>query len=134
MKKRVAIKFTANFENNLEQIEHYLLEAEIPHVFEGLLSELIETVIPNLERFPELGRLFTGRPIGSVEVNNGLEILRKKSKEVGMKDEVREYLLAEYLILYMYSASKTEEIIYLMSIKHHRQLSFDVESIWLPAP
>ncbi len=45
-------------------------------VFESaidLLDELMETVIPNLERFPDMGRSFLARQAGSVEVLNGLE-------------------------------------------------------------
>jgi hypothetical protein len=97
----------------------------------------LETVIPNLERFPEMGRLFLARSINSIEVRNGLDLLYKQLNEVGklgeIQGEIREYLLADYLILYARfssGAKATKSTIYLLSIKHHRQLSFDFESFW----
>jgi plasmid stabilization system protein ParE len=121
--QKLAIKLSANFENNLESIEHYLAESGNPQIFDTLLADLTETVIPNLERFPAMGRLFTARSGQSVETSNGLTAL---SKKMG-RGELREYLLGNYLILYVpYDAN-----LYLLSIKHHRQLSFDFQSIWV---
>ena len=54
MTNRVTIKLTANFERNLADIEQFLTEAEAPQAFDGLIDELLGTVLPNLERFPEL--------------------------------------------------------------------------------
>lgn len=45
MAKKPDIKFTANFERNLEEIERFLTEAEAPRAFDMLLDELLETVI-----------------------------------------------------------------------------------------
>lgn len=50
--KKPVVKFTSNFERNLEGIELFLTEVELPQAFDGLLDELLETVIPNLQRFP----------------------------------------------------------------------------------
>lgn len=58
MAKMLVIKFTSNFERNLEEIERFLTEPEAPQAYDGLLDELLETVIPNLERFPGMGRPF----------------------------------------------------------------------------
>ncbi|SBT08151.1 conserved hypothetical protein [Candidatus Accumulibacter aalborgensis] len=52
MAKKPVVKFTSNFERNLEGIELFLTEVELPQAFDGLLDELLETVIPNLQRFP----------------------------------------------------------------------------------
>ena len=76
MAKKPVIKFTANFELNLEGIELFLTEVEAPQAFDGLLDELLETVIPNLERFPEMGRPFLARQPRSVETTNALTTLR----------------------------------------------------------
>lgn len=127
--KQVSVKITANFENNLEQIARYLSEAEIPNIFDDLLNELEQTVTPNLERFPQMGRLFMERSAGSIEVRNGLERLRNKLKVAGMEEDIRKYLLADYLILYAYTKSATQETLFLLSVKHHRQLSFNFESL-----
>ena len=56
MAKRITVKLTANFERNLEEIERFLVEADAPYAYDALLDELLKTVIPNLERFPDMGR------------------------------------------------------------------------------
>ena len=128
--KQVQVKFTANFETNLEAVEKFLLETDTPQFFDALLDELGDTVIPNLERFPDMGRLFMARSVRSVEVSNSLDALRKKLRD----GQLREYLLANYLILYVRIDRNGESTIYLLSIKHHRQLSFDFESLWQAVP
>ena len=122
MIKKIVIKLTANFERNLESIEQFLLEMDAPQVFDALLDELEVTVIPNLERFAGIGRPFMNRPIRSVETSNSLDGLAKKLGD----GELREYLFSRYLILY----ARYDSVIYLLSIKHHRQLSFDFEHLW----
>lgn len=134
MTKQAQVKFTANFESNLEAVGKFLLEVDAPHAFDALLDELADTVIPNLERFPDMGRLFMERSVRSVEVSNGLDALRKKLKDTNLNLGLREYLLANYLILYVRLDRKGESTIYLLSIKHHRQLSFDFESLWQAVP
>lgn len=124
--RQIHVKVTANFESNLEAIENFLYEADAPHVFDALLDELSDTVIPNLERFPDIGRLFMERSVRSVEAGNSLDALRRKLKG----RVVREYLLPDYLILYLCSECGIETTIYLLAIKHHRQLSFDFEALW----
>ena len=54
MTAKTLVKFTANFERNLEEIDAFLLQAEAPQAFDALLDELSDTVIPNLERFSGL--------------------------------------------------------------------------------
>lgn len=43
---------------------------------------------------------------------------------------LREYVMAHYLVLYM----RADDDIFLLSIKHHRQLSFDFEGHWGDGP
>lgn len=119
---KMAIKVSANFERNLDSIEQFLLELEAPQAFDALLDELEKTTIPNLERFPDIGRPFMKRPIGSVEASNHIEGLVKKLGD----GDLREYVISDYLILYV----RYDTVIYLLSIKHHRQLSFDFERLW----
>lgn len=122
MKRNIVVKLTANFEHNLDSIEAFLTEAEASQAYDALLDGLVDTVIPNLEQFPEIGRLFMQRPAKSVEVSNGLKALQKKLKG----GTLHEYLFSDYLMLY----ARYDDVIYLLSIKHHRQLSFDLNSIW----
>ena len=127
MVTRHAVKLTANFERNLREAEAFLLDAQAPQAFDALLVELLDTVIPNLERFPGLGRLFFERPVRSVEVSNSMVALKLKLAKLGADGEVREYVMTRYLVLY----ARLDGSIYLLSIRHQRQLSFDFESKWL---
>ncbi|MDO8412647.1 MAG: type II toxin-antitoxin system RelE/ParE family toxin [Gallionellaceae bacterium] len=122
MARKITVKLTANFERNLEAIESFLVEANAPQVYDHLLDDLADTLIPNLEYFPAMGRPFLERPVCSVEVANALAQLKKKLRG----SELREYLFLDYLVLY----AKFGEFIYLLSVKHHRQLSFDFQSLW----
>lgn len=121
-----AVKLTANFEKNLEEIENFLAEAEALQAFDALLLELTDTIVANLERFPDMGRLFLGRPARSVEVSNGLGRLRDKLKAFGKDAELREYVMSHYVLLY----ARFNSSVYLLSIRHHRQLSFDFSALW----
>jgi plasmid stabilization system protein ParE len=123
---RRPVKLTANFERNLEEVEQFLSAAGAPQAFNALLDELTDTVIPNLERFPDMGRLLMDRPAPSVEVRNGIASLKRKLNDSGSGGEVREYVLAQFLLLY----ARFDTTIYLLSVRHHRQLSFDFESLW----
>lgn len=120
------VKLTANFERNLGQAEAFLLEANAPQAFDALLDELTDTVIPNLERFPGMGRLFFERPIRSVEASNGMDVLKRKLNVIAKDGEIREYVMPHYLVLY----ARFDATIYLLSIRHHRQLSFDFQAQW----
>jgi len=129
MAKNTVVKFTANFECNFEEIERFLTETDAPQVSDGLLDELLEAVIPNLEQFPEMGRPFLQQRIRSVEVANAIAALKKQlaalTPEAGA---IREYVLKHYLLLYTVIGGT----IYLLAIRHQRQLSFDFERHWEP--
>lgn len=121
------VRLTANFERNLADIERFLIEVEGPQAYDALLDELLDTVIPNLERFPGMGRPFLTNAARSVETTNALEALRAKVSALTPDPEaLREYILDHYLVLY----AKIDANLYLLAIKHHRQLSFDFHSHW----
>ena len=122
MERKITVKLSANFERNLEAIESFLIEADAPQVYDRLLDDLADTLIPNLEHFPAVGRPFLERPVCSVEAANALVQLKQKLHD----GELREYLFADYLVLY----ARFGDVIHLLSIKHHRQLSFDFQSLW----
>lgn len=121
-KRRVIVKVTANFETNLEAVNAFLIESDAAHAFDALLDDLLDSVIPNLEQFPKLGRPFLSRPVFSVEAH---EKLQKLKIRIGGGD-LREYLTGDYVILY----AIIDQTAYLLSIKHHHQLSFDFERLW----
>ncbi|BCO27082.1 hypothetical protein MIZ03_1969 [Rhodoferax lithotrophicus] len=125
------VKLTANFERNLEEVEAFLLAADAPQAFDALLDELSDTVIPNLERFPRMGRRFFERPIRSVEASNAVAGLKVKLKAIAKDGEICEYVMSNYLLL-LYVCFDTT--IYLLAIRHHRQLSFDFQTLWPAMP
>jgi plasmid stabilization system protein ParE len=123
---RHTVKLTANFERNLDEIEAFLQEAGAPQAFDALLDELADTVIPNLERFPGMGRSFLEHPTRSVETSNGIARLTEQLSAIAEGSELHEYVTAHYLLLY----ALIKDTIYLLSIRHHRQLSFDLATHW----
>ena len=131
MARRLAVRFTvrltANFERNLADIERFLTEAEAPQADDALLDELLDTLIPNLERFPGIERPFLAHAARSVETTNALEALRAKLSVLTPDPEaLRDYILDHYLMLY----AQIDANLYLLAIRHHRQLSFDFQSHW----
>lgn len=127
MAKQAVVKFTEHFERNLEDIGDFLSEVEVPQAFDGLLDELLETVVPNLERFPEMGKPFLIRQARSVETTNALATLRAKLSALTQDaDALREYVLKDDLLLYVLIGGT----IYLLAIRHQQQLSFDFEGHW----
>ncbi len=122
-----AVRVTANFERNLADIERFLANAGSTQAYAALLDELLDTVIPNLERFPGIGRPFLANAARSVETTNALEALRAKLSVLTPDPQgLREYILEDYLLLY----AEIDGKLYLLSIRHHRQLSFDFQSHW----
>lgn len=117
MSRRCTVRITRNFDKNLTDIRRFLEEREAPQEFQSLLHQLFGTVIPNLERFPEIGVDFLRRTPQSLE---GLARLETLKRRLGKNASVREYISGDYLMLYALRGDN----IYFISIKHHRQLSF----------
>jgi len=126
MKTKRAVRVTANFERNLERIRQFLVGADAAGAYEGLLDELLDKVIPTLEQFPEIGADLLSRPAGSVETASALKALGRKARGA----QIRQYVLVDYLLLY----ALTPDAVTLLAIRHHRQLSFDLNAIWLTGP
>lgn len=127
-RKSVSVKFTANFESNLTEIEAYWSLNQFPQGYDRLLDELGVTVIPSIERFPGMGRPFMQRQPDTVEAVTRLEKLNKRLAKLDRTGEFREYVMDDYLILYL----TLEIVVYLLANKHHKQLSFDFERLGLP--
>jgi plasmid stabilization system protein ParE len=121
--KLFRVELTASFLKRLDAIEAFLLEADAGFAFDTLLAELRATVIPNLRRFPRIGRRYLSQPPQSAEALAQLAAL-----PAGAPDALREYLHGDYLILY--AATEAHATVYLLSIRHHRQLSFDFARLW----
>lgn len=117
------VELTASFLQRLESIEAFLTEAGAAQAYSDLLAELRATVIPNLRRFPRIGRRYLDQPSQSAEALAQLAAL-----PMGAADALREYLHGDYLMLY--ALMEADAAVYLLSIRHHRQLSFDFARYW----
>ncbi len=121
--QRYRVELTASYLACLEAIEAFLQEADAGFAFDTLLAELRATVIPNLQRFPRIGRRYLDNPPQSAEALTQLAAL-----PAGAPEALREYLHGDYLMLY--TAMEADATVFLLSIRHHRQLSFDFAHLW----
>lgn len=115
------VELTHSFLARLHSIETFLTEADAAFAYDDLLAGLRATVVPNLARFPLMGRRYFDQPPQSVEALDQLSKL-----PAGAADSLRVYLHGDYLMLY----SVVGDVVYLLSIRHHRQLSFDFAGLW----
>jgi plasmid stabilization system protein ParE len=125
------VELTASLLERLDATEAFLVEADAGSAFDDLLAELRASVIPNLQRFPRMGRRYLANPPQSAEALAQLAALPS-----GAPDALREYLHGDYLILYTVvdASPDAKPSVYLLSIRHHRQLSFDFARLWPGAP
>ena len=117
------VRVTANFEANLNSIRDFLVVVAAPAEFERLLGRLFDEIIPNLARFPDLGRDFAARAPQSIEGAAALAALRRKASR---DTTLREYITDDYRLL----CTARDDTVFLLSIRHHRQLSFDLRGHW----
>ena len=122
------VELTASFLQRLDAVEAFLLEADAGFAFDALLADLRAKVVPNLRRFPRMGRRYLANPPQSAEALAQLAAL-----PAGAPDALREYLHGDYLLLYTVvdASPKAKPAVYLLSIRHHRELSFDFTRLWL---
>ena len=115
------VELTTNFLARLESIDGFLGEAGAAVAFDKLLAELRSVVIPNLSRFPHMGRRYLDEPPRSTEALSQISLL-----PAGAASALCEYLHGDYLLLY----TVIDQVVYLLSIRHRRQLSFDFARLW----
>jgi ParE toxin of type II toxin-antitoxin system, parDE len=121
--RRVVVKITANFERNLVRIRDFLSEAGAQPAFAALVEHLEARVIPAIERFPDIGADFTAKAPLSRE---GQVLFERLVALAGPNAGVRQLVEGDYIILYAVRGNS----LFLLSIKHHRQLSFDFAGHW----
>ena len=121
--KLYRVELTASLLERLDAIEKFLVGADAGFAFDRLLAELRATVILNLRRFPRIGRRYLANPPQSAEALAQLAAL-----PAGAPEALREYLHGDYLMLY--AAMEDNATVYMLSIRHHRQLSFDFARMW----
>ncbi len=117
------VRVTAGFNIRLDAIERFYADAGAPASAQSLLLALHDTVIPNLARFPRMGRPYGRHALQSVEARSARDTLPE-----GQMETLREYLHDDFLILYSVSSGARQ--VHLLSIRHHRELSFDFPGLW----
>ena len=108
------VELTASFLERLHAIEAFLIQANAAFAFDALLAEIRATVIPNLRRFPRMGRPYMANPSQSAEA-----LAQLASLPAGAANA-----------LMLYTVVDANVTVYLLSIRHHRQLSFDFARLW----
>ena len=119
------VRVTAYFLGRLKTIEAFLAINENAGAYEDLLDDLSGNIIAYLSQFPLLGRPFLSQKPQSVESLSALAQIPTRSLRT-----LREYVNKNYIILY--SVDERSPVIYLLTIRHHRELSFDFEKLWQP--
>jgi hypothetical protein len=114
--------FTQNFSANLLAIQAFL-GSESHKPFQRFLDHLFDEIVPQLCRFPKSGRSFLAHTIHSSEAKSLAKQLRTR---LNRNDDLREFIVDEYLVLYLL---RGHHLVFL-SVKHHRQLSFDLKQFW----
>jgi plasmid stabilization system protein ParE len=117
------VELARSFLERLDAIEAFLAEADAAFAFDNLLEELRTAVIPNLARFPRIGRRYLDSAPQSAEALAQLAAL-----PAGAAGALREYLHGDYLMLY--SVMDANATVFFLSIRHHRELSFDFARVW----
>ena len=115
--------FTENFSSNLLTIQAFL-GSEGDQAYQGLLNRLFDDIVPTICEFPQSGRSFLARSIHSSDAKR---LSKKLQARLKRSDDLREFIMDDYLVLYLV---RRDRLIFL-SIKHHRQLSFDLKGFLL---
>lgn len=121
------VELTASFLERLDAIEAFLNEADAAFAFDELLAELRATAIPNLSRFPRIGRRYLDQPPPLLP-HSAEALSQLAALPAGAAHALREYPHGNTLMLYI--AMEADAMVYLLSIRHHRQLSFDFARLW----
>lgn len=124
MAPRHAVKPTAHFEATSKPSSPSRLR-RAHRRFRRVAGGVERYRVPNLQRFPDVGRPFLERPVRSVQVTTGAERLNGQLNALAPECELREYMLTDYLLLY----AQIYGTMYMLSIRHQRQLSFDFAAL-----
>lgn len=117
------VKVSASFEASLQDAERFLIAAGQPQAFDTLLDELLTKIVPNLGRFPLLGRSLLDEKAGAVESLTAQEALKRRAGHL----QPRQYVSPSFLLIY----AAAKDAVYLLNLRYYGQLSFDLESMWL---
>ncbi len=114
--------FTENFSSNLVAIEAFL-GVDGASYFSKFFDRLVDEIVPLACRFPLSGRSFLDRSVHSIQSQGLVERLTGRLQD---GDDIRELIVDEFLLLYLVRGDR----LVFLSIKHHRQLSYDLKTFW----
>ena len=114
---RTAVVITRNFEANLRRIELFLEAADAGEFFDRLLDDLLQRVVPLLERSPKLGPPWEPSDLS----HESRFVLDRIRKQLGA-EELRQLLRGDFLLLYLLSPGQVA----LLSIRHARERGFQL--------
>lgn len=121
-----AVKTTQYFLNQIKAFQFSTSSGYPAENIYQLLDDLETSIIPILKQFPLIGRKFLDHPPRSAEA---IQMMGNLPSSVTFQlEDIREYVQRHFVLLYL--VSKPEKTCYLLSIRHHRQLSFHFEKLW----
>jgi len=115
------VRFTRNFEDNLDTIREFLLSTSPSQAVErfALLQRQIVSVALLLSEHPRIGRPMRTPSHPSRRTKLALNHLAARTRSL-RAGELREYLLQDYVVLY----AATQDMVHLLAIKHQKQLLY----------
>lgn len=109
------VEYSALFDVHLQRIAAFCTVHEAPAAYRSLLDDVDTVIIPNLERFPHIGRPYLETTMESTEA---LMAVAKLPRNAGIL--LRKYVHDDYVILYILG----DDVLHLVAIRHHKETSF----------
>lgn len=115
------IRFTQTFGATFDAALTFLIEQDAAPAAVRLRDAVLHDLPALLRRHPLIGRDFMRRNPETLEAETAY---RRVVALLGDKLQLREYILAEHLVLYAVAV----DAIYLIAIRHHRQNAYLLRS------
>jgi len=109
------VEYSALFLVHLERIAAFCADHETLAVYRNLLDDMDSIVVPNLERFPHIGKPYLETTMESTEA---LMAVAKLPRNAGHL--LRKYVHDDYIVLYILG----DDTLHLVAIRHHKEASF----------
>ncbi|WP_404989521.1 hypothetical protein [Caballeronia sp. LZ016] len=109
-------------------MERYWSRLAQPRSYDRLLDSIDTKVIPLLERFPAIGRLFLDSMPDNCDALLACEKLIEATGGSTQRAELREHIFDDYVLLYWLGGQTVK----LLSIRRSKELSLDFDHIWDP--
>jgi hypothetical protein len=110
------VRYSESYVVRMAQIAAFFKEVDASPVYRRLLDDISGLVIPNLKAFPLLGKPYLEGPVQSTEALMATAKLPRNSGQI-----LRKYVHDDFVILY----AALPDAIHLISIRHHRESTFN---------